>query len=112
LNPVLSGPRPSRPLGARGLALWKSLTSEYEIEDSAGIELLKQCCQAVDLAEALSERIAADGVVFRGKDGLKAHPAMKDSLAARGLAIRTLTRLGLNFEPLRAGPGRPPSALA
>jgi hypothetical protein len=67
LNPVLSGPRPSRPLGARGLALWKSLTSEYEIEDGAGIELLTQCYQALDLAEALSERIAADGVVFPGQ---------------------------------------------
>ena len=27
--------------------------------------------------------------------------------AARAFVVRTLCRLGLNFEPLRAGPGRP-----
>jgi hypothetical protein len=90
------------------LALWRRVTAEYDIEDAAGIELLTQSCAAVDLSEALADRIAQDGEVIRTKDGLKVHPAVKDSLAARGLAIRTLTRLGLNWEPLRAGPGRPP----
>jgi hypothetical protein len=110
--PGLSGPQPSRPLGPHGAALWSSVTAEYAIDDAAGIELLTQCCQAVDLSEALSERIAIDGEVIRTKDGLKVHPAVKDSLAARGLAIRTLMRLGIGFEPLRATPGRPPGARA
>jgi hypothetical protein len=105
-------PQPSRPLGLHGQALWRRVTSEYDIEDAAGVELLTQCCAAVDLAEALSARIAEDGEVIRGPTGLRVHPAVKDSLAARGLAIRTLTKLGLNFEPLRAGPGRPPGSRA
>lgn len=112
VEPGSSGPQPSRPLGPHGLALWWKVNAEYSIDDAAGIELLTQCCQAIDLSEALAARIAADGEVIRTKDGLKVHPAVKDSLAARGLAIRTLTKLGLNFEPLRASAGRPPSALA
>jgi hypothetical protein len=94
------------------MALWRKVNAEYSIDDAAGIELLTQCCAAVDLAEALSARIAEDGEVIKGPNGLRVHPAVKDSLAARGLAIRTLMRLGLNFEPLRALPGRPPSSLA
>ena len=66
-----------------------------------------QCCQAVDLAEALSARIAEDGEIIRTMNGIKAHPAIKDGLAARSFVVRTLQKLGLNFEPLRTAPGRP-----
>jgi hypothetical protein len=107
IGPGLSGPQPSRPLGEHGQALWGKVTREYAIEDAAGIETLTQCCQAVDLAEALSARIAEDGEIIRTMNGIKAHPAIKDGLAARGFVVRTLRKLGLNFEPLRTAPGRP-----
>jgi phage terminase small subunit len=76
----------------------------------AGVEMLTQYCQAVDLAEALSARIAEDGEIIRTMNGIKAHPAIKDGLAARGFVVRTLQKLGLNFEPLRTAPGRPPGS--
>jgi hypothetical protein len=53
------------------------VTAEYAIDDAAGVEMLTQCCQAVDLAEALSARIAEDGEIIRTMNGIKAHPASR-----------------------------------
>jgi hypothetical protein len=83
------------------------VTNKYVVEDAAGVEMLTQLCAALDRAEALSARVAEDGEIDRTLTGIKAHPAIKEELACRGFAVRTLQKLGLNFEPLRAGPGRP-----
>jgi hypothetical protein len=101
-------PQPSRPLGEHGTRLWPRTTEEYRIEDVAGVEVLTQACQALDRAEALAACVERDGEFVRTPLGIKAHPAMKEELAARGFVVRTLQKLGLNFEPLHAGPGRPP----
>jgi hypothetical protein len=109
-NPDGTGPQlpqPSRALGGAGRGLWRRVIEEYVVEDVAGIELLTQCCAALDRAEALSARVEEDGEIVRTPTGIKAHPAIKEELACRGFVVRTLVRLGLNFEPLRAGPGRP-----
>jgi hypothetical protein len=57
----------------------------------------------------LAEQIAADGEIVRGRTGPKAHPAINAKIAARSFVVRTLTRLGLNFEPVKASVGRPPN---
>jgi hypothetical protein len=101
-------PQPSGPLGEHGTRLWRRTTQEYRIEDVAGVEVLTQACQALDRAEALAACVERDGEIVRTPLGIKAHPAMKEELAARGFVVRTLQKLGLNFEPLHAGPGRPP----
>jgi phage terminase small subunit len=95
VEPGLTESKPSRPLGEHGQALWRRVTAEYAIDDAAGVEMLTQCCQAVDLAEALSDRIAEDGEIVRTPTAIKAHPAIKDGLAARGFVVRTLQKLGL-----------------
>jgi hypothetical protein len=107
-EPGLTGSQPSRSLGAHGQALWHKTTTEYRIEDAAGVEMLTQACQALDRAEGLADRIAEDGDIIRTPTGIKAHPGIREELAARGFVVRTLQKLGLNFEPLHAGPGRPP----
>ena len=63
VEPGLSAPQPSRPLGEHGQALWRRVTTEYAIDDAAGVEMLTQCCQAVDLAEAphYQRHLAATG---------------------------------------------------
>jgi hypothetical protein len=104
----VTGPQPSRPLGEQGRALWDRILSEYVVDDASGIELLTQACQACDRAEALAAHVAADGEIVRTPNGIKAHPGIKEELACRGFVVRTLARLGLNYEPLRSGPGRPP----
>ena len=58
-------------------------------------------------AEELAECIRADGLTLRTPSGAKAHPLLKEELSARSFVARTISRLGLNFEPLRSGPGRP-----
>ena len=108
VEPDLTGSQPSRPLGAHGRALWRKTTTEYRIEDAAGVEMLTQACRALDRAEGLADRIAEDGDIIRTPTGIKAHPGIREELAARGFVVRTLQKLGLNFEPLHAGPGRPP----
>ncbi len=111
-EPAATLPQPTRPLGDHGQRLWNQVVSEYDVTDVAGIELLTQACQGVDRAEALAAHIAADGEIVRTRTGIKAHPAIREELACRGFVVRTLQKLGLNYEPVRSGPGRPPGAFA
>jgi hypothetical protein len=83
---------------------------EYGITDRGGIELLAQACGAVDRIEALREAIDRDGEVVIVRGVPRAHPGLRDELAARAFVVRTLERLGLNVEAVKAGPGRPPRA--
>ena len=99
---------PPRQLGKQGLALWRSVTAEYAIEDAGGVEMLCQACQALDRAEECAAAIARDGVSLRLKAGLsRDNPLLKSELACRAFVVRTLARLGLDVEPVR-GVGRPP----
>jgi hypothetical protein len=102
---------PPRPLGEHGMALWRSVTGEYRIEDAAGIEYLCQACQAADRVEALAAEITADGEIIRTRTGPRSHPGLRDEIALRSFIVRTLERLGLNFEAVRPTPGRPGGAL-
>src|SRR5262245_32423745 len=106
LRPPLTSPVPPRELGEHGLKLWRSVTAEYDLNDAGGTELLAQACTALDRAEALAECVKRDGVLIDGKNGPKAHPAIKEELAARAFVCRTLQRLGINVEPVKS-PGRP-----
>jgi phage terminase small subunit len=98
---------PPRQLGENGLSLWRTVTSEYQIEDAGGIEMLAQACVALDRAEELAEHIRRDGLVIRSKAGLKENPLIKHELAARSFIVRTLARLGLDVEAIKPA-GRPP----
>jgi hypothetical protein len=104
-------PAPPRPLGAHGQHLWQAIQIEFDIQDTASLELLCLACQALDRAEGLRETIDRDGDVIRSADGTpKPHPALKDELANRVFVRQTLRALGLVYEPTRPGPGRPSGA--
>jgi hypothetical protein len=109
-NPRGSAPNPPRPLGDHGKALWARVTSEYDVSDAAGIAMLGEACVMLDRAEELAAEIKADGPVIRIRGQIKDHPALKHELAARAFVCRTLQRMGLNYEPLRSTPGRPPGS--
>ena len=100
---------PPRPLGGYGAELWRAITSEYSFDDTPGREMLYHACAALDRAEDCAAQIAVDGPVLRTKSGFREHPALRCELASRSFCVRTLARLGLDYEPVKAV-GRPPSA--
>ena len=110
VSPDATGDSPPHELGQHGRQLWDALQREYGIADRGGIELLAQACGAKDLIETLGEAIARDGPVVYGRAGPKAHPAVKDQIAARAFLVRTLEKLGVTSEAVKPGPGRPPSS--
>jgi hypothetical protein len=103
LTVVENGPNPPRKLGPAGESLWFSIQKEYRIADIGGVELLMQACLAADRAEALAAAIDADGERTIGKGGvIRDHPCLKHELAARAFVVRTLQKLGVTDEPLKA----------
>ena len=91
------------------MSLWTDITAAYEFSDRASYETLAQACAAADRAERCREQIDADGEMLRTKLGVRDHPLLKHEITARSFVVRTLARLGLDLEPVRAGAGRPPS---
>ena len=89
----VTGSQPSRTLGKAGATLWSEVMTEYDLQDSGGLEMLLQACAALDRAENLRLEIDRDGEVIR----------------TRG-TVRTLSRLGLNFETVKPV-GRPPQPI-
>jgi hypothetical protein len=90
--------------------MWDAVQREFGIEDAAGRELLVQAAGALDLIETLGEAIARDGAIVYGRTGVpKAHPAVKDQIAARAFLVRTLEKLGVTSENIKSV-GRPPNA--
>jgi hypothetical protein len=98
---------PPRPLGKHGMALWRSIMAEFQIDDAAGIELLTLACQALDRSEACRRRIDKDGEVsvVEGRP-VREHPLLKSELANRSFVTKTIERLGLNSEAPKLN-GRP-----
>jgi hypothetical protein len=91
-----------------GRSLWNRINSEYRIDDAGGVEILTLACESLDRAEALHAQIEHDGAVIATRTGYRDHPCLKHELASRAFVARSLSRLGLNFEPVR-GVGRPGS---
>ena len=108
-SPV-TGPAPSRSLGNHGRSLWDRVQTEYDIQDSGGLEMLLQACAALDRAESLRLEIDRDGEVIRTRGTVKDHPGLKHELANRSFVVRTLAPLGLNFETVKPV-GRPPQPI-
>jgi hypothetical protein len=98
---------PPANLGDAGIRFWESITAEYDISDAGGRALLEQCAFGYDRAERLRAQIDRDGEIIHGPNGPREHPGLKAELGARAFVARTLTKLGVNFEPVRMGPGRP-----
>jgi hypothetical protein len=98
---------PPRPLQQAGMALWRSITGEYDVGDAAGRELLCLACQALDRAEACRDLIDHVGEGSISEAGIvRANPMLRDELANRAFVGKCLERLGVNQEPVKSV-GRP-----
>src|SRR5437879_5984609 len=91
---------PPKDLGESGGNLWRRIQAEYAISDSGGREMLSQACKAADRLASLAETIEQDGPIVHTRQGPKRHPALGAELACRDFIVRTLAKLGLNFEPV------------
>src|SRR3954469_17109340 len=85
-----TGTEPPATLGEYGKTLWGRVMAEYDLVDSAGQEMLRQACAALDRAEACAAHITTDGEVVHTRTGVKDHPALKHELAKRAFVCRTL----------------------
>jgi hypothetical protein len=98
-------------LAIDGATLWRSIMAEYLIEDAASLEVLKQCCFAADMAARCRKHLDESGLILHGKTGARENPMLRHELNYRSFVTRCLQKLGVLTEPLRDGPGRPPSSL-
>jgi hypothetical protein len=107
--PPVTPPSPPRTLGPTGLDLWRRIQSEYLVADCGGVELLAQACEAAELVQELSECVAREGKTLPTRNGVRAHPVLRDMLSARAFVVTTLRRLGIVDERVgRIGrPGGP-----
>jgi hypothetical protein len=95
-------------LGPAGIKFWHDIMTEYDISDLGGQAVLEQCAFAYERAERLRAEIDAAGEIIVGRNGPREHPLLRAEMAARSFIVRALQRLGLNFEPVKPMPGRPP----
>ena len=101
-----TGQQPPRKLGQHGMNLWRTITSEYNITDAGGIEILMQVCAATDRVESLAKQIDEEGETIMINGVPKSHPLLRDEIQIRAFVVRGLQKLGLNFEAVKPV-GRP-----
>jgi hypothetical protein len=108
-GPVAVLPEPPACLGPAGLALWRSIQSQYGITDAGGLAILEEVCGARDRIAEYRTIIDQQGPVVATKAGIREHPLVKAEIAQRALLGRLIARLGLDVEALKPTPGRPPT---
>jgi hypothetical protein len=91
--------------------LWIEVTAIFEFDDPGSYEVLAQACAARSRAERCRAIIDEQGEMVRLKGGvIRANPLLRDELANRAFTVRALSKLGLDLQPIRSGPGRPGGA--
>ena len=98
---------PPKHLSRESKALWRDIVAEYELEDSAGLALLGQACEALDRVRSAQAQIEKDGELVADRFGqLKPHPLLTSERDSRGQFLAALKALNLDLEPLRDRPTR------
>jgi hypothetical protein len=105
-DPIADLTAPPADLGETGAHLWRTIQHQYLISDAGGLAMLKLACESADRAQRCRRQIDEDGEVVRGRTGPRDHPLLKHELGARSFTVRTLQKLGLDLEPVKAV-GRP-----
>ena len=88
--------------------IWREILDEYDIDDSAGLRILRVALEAFDRAQAARATIDKDGMTVKDKFGqTKPHPLLPIERDSRAAFLAGLKALNLDLEPLRDRPGRP-----
>jgi P27 family predicted phage terminase small subunit len=97
--PIRSGPIPAPShLEDPERELFRSIVTEFRIDDAGSIELLITACEAHQRCRTCRETIAKDGMMLADRFGaLQPHPLLKAEASARGQYLAALR--ALNLEP-------------
>jgi P27 family predicted phage terminase small subunit len=107
-KPIVVPPKAPRHLKKPGRVLWKKLREEFDIEDAAGLELVRKIAEYEDQIIDMTAQIEKDGLTFKDRfDQMKAHPLLAARRDLQSAQLHTLKALNLDLEPLHDGPGRP-----
>ncbi len=88
--------------------IYQELSTEYGIDDIAGLRILRVTCEAFDRAQAARAAIDAEGMTVVDKAGqTKPHPLLPIERDSRAAFLAGLKALNLDLEPVK-GIGRPP----
>lgn len=107
---------PPPELGPSGSQLWRScLARDAALTDDANPmrHVLLDACRIADMLDALAEVLDRDGLLIDGRDGPRAHPAMRETRNGQALLARLLTTLRMpdpstEKRPQRRGGTRAP----
>jgi hypothetical protein len=100
-------PEPPAHLGTDGLALWVGIQREYNIDDPAGLELLRQAAECADRIASVRQQIDEQGELLTIRGLPRVNPLCAVERDQRAALVRCLRNLNLDLEPLRDRPGRP-----
>lgn len=100
----LNNVAPPRELASAGRQLWDAVMREYGVSDIGGIELLLSACESLDRESSLRAAITKDGeMLYGGRSQLpRPHPGLKIELELRAFRVKTLEKLGITNEPVKA----------
>ena len=90
-------PTAPRELSVESRRLWTRILKDWEISDSAHLEILKIGLLALDRAERCRKRIDRDGEVGKDRFGKpKAHCLLNPERDARAAFLNAIKQLGLD----------------
>jgi hypothetical protein len=84
-----------------------SVQAEYEINDPAGLELLRQAAEAADRIASCRRQIDEQGELLVIKGVPRVNPLCAVERDQRAALVRCLRHMNLDIEPLRDRVGRP-----
>jgi phage terminase small subunit len=102
--------KPPKHLSKLAATWWRSVADVYALEGHQ-VHLLRLACEALDRGEqARAELAAAGSLTFTDQRGIvRPHPAVAIEHNAALRVARLVHALGVDVEPGRPGPGRPPA---
>ena len=101
-------PETPKHLSQEAQKIWQAIIDEFQIDDSAGVEILRVSLEAFDRAQAARADIEKRGMMYQDRFGqIKVHPLLCVERDARAAFLAGLKQLGLEPDLMKAKkPGR------
>lgn len=87
-------------LSDESAGLWRDVIADFQIEDAAGLAVLRQLCESLDHLRACQARVEKDGLMVKGSRGQhRPHPLLKEISEARRSFFAACRTLNLDLMP-------------